>query len=170
MLDGGLTSRTEQRVSVYRGSANGRFPLLIEKKLVTGSEALVSGAFDTASDGAQNDLAVVQRNRRIVTILLWNGEQEKFDETRFQVHEDPFAIVKGDFNVDGCTDLAVTETDLRAMSFLAGDCTGDFTITAIGFSSGPKFPLVVDLDGDGADDIVAVQTQNQKLIVLRNIH
>ena len=112
----------------------------------------------------------MQRNRRIVTILLWNGEQEKFDETRFQVHEDPFAIVKGDFNVDGCTDLAVTETDLRAMSFLAGDCTGDFTITAIGFSSGPKFPLVVDLDGDGADDIVAVQTQNQKLIVLRNIH
>ena len=72
--------------------------------------------------------------------------------------------------MDGCTDLAVTETDLRSMSFLAGDCTGDFTITSIGFSSGPKFPLVVDLDGDGADDIVAVQTQNQKLIVLRNIH
>jgi hypothetical protein len=166
-----VSSSTEQHVSIYEGKGiDGVFTLDVEKKILGGGEALVTGAFDSATDGHQNDIAIANRNHRVITTLLWDHLKRNFDEHHIQVHQGPFAIVKGDFNVDGCTDLAVAESDLRAISILAGDCKGEFTHTTIGFSSAPGVPLVLDLDGDGGEDIVAVQPRDQKVVVLRNVH
>jgi hypothetical protein len=170
LSDLAVTSRSENLLSAYRGFSDGHFDLLKEKQLQSGATQVVSGAFDTESDGPQDDLAIVNRGRRIVTVLLWDSSESRFLEEREPVPDDPISIVTADFDQDGCADLAVPEQDLRQLAILTGQCNGEFDFTRFGFSSEVSHPLVVDMDADGALDLVLVQTQNQRVIVLRNVH
>jgi hypothetical protein len=170
VTDLAITSRSANRVAILTGDGAGGFSVFRAVKLPSSPEATVAGAFDTSRSGPANDLAIAHRNRRPVSILLWDSELGDFQKSVKKVSEDPFALATGDFNRDGCTDLAVAESLQRVLSILTGDCQGTFTRTVIGFSGQVGFPKVVDLEGNGSDDLLLVQSQSNRIVVLANRH
>ncbi len=81
----------------------------------------------------------------------------------------PADVKTGDFNADGHTDLAVTVPSLSAVAIFSGDGSGGFSeplMVSTGRNSNPTRLAVGDLNSDGADDLVSVETTNGKLIVV----
>src|SRR6185312_7328437 len=74
----------------------------------------------------------------------------------FGVGTGPVAIVAGDFNNDGKTDLATANTTAGTVSILIGDGAGNFTTPAGLVSAGtsPSSLAAGDYNGDGFVDLV----------------
>jgi hypothetical protein len=82
----------------------------------------------------------------------------------------PVAVVAGDFNGDGKTDLAVANQDLDNVSIFLGDGDGTFQ-AAVNFGAGdaPTTLLTGDFNGDGKLDLaVANGNSNNVSILLGN--
>ena len=71
---------------------------------------------------------------------------------------------------DSDPDMAVAESDKRALGIFAGNGTGGFSRTVIGFSSKVTFPTVVNIDAANQDDILLLQPNSDRLVVLLNVN
>ena len=61
-----------------------------------------------------------------MSVLLGNGDGTFQDQKTYPVGNGPVAIVAGDFNGDGRTDLAVANADSNDVSVLLGNGDGTF--------------------------------------------
>lgn len=164
-----VVSRSESRVTILLGAGNGEFEFLKSEPIGGNADMIVSGAFDTAPSGPIDDLAIIHRGKRHVTLLFGDGSGD-FEHVGRGVSEDPITLTQGFFNDDNCADLLTTEMIERVVSVLAGDCAGNFSRTVIGFTGAVSYPVVTDLDGNGTDDVVLVQKQSHRIVVLTNRH
>jgi hypothetical protein len=121
-----------------------------------GASAAASGDFD--GDGR---LDVVTANgtggSHGVSILLTNSDGSLQAARNFVTNTDPTAVVAGDFNGDGHTDVAVADKATSTLSILLGN--GDGTLqaaTTIGVAGSPTSIFVSDLNADGRSDLVLV--------------
>ena len=91
-----------------------------------------------------------------VSVLLGNGNGTFQPGVSYAVGLDPSSIAVGDFNGGGFLDLAVADGESDNVSILLSD--GDGTLTAPGqFATTPQAtPLIVDVSGDGTDDVLVV--------------
>ena len=142
-------------VSVLLGNGDGTFQPQVTYPVGSGPVALVAGDFN--GDG-RTDLAVANSgsNDGTVSVLLGNGDGTFQTQVTYAVGSGPDALVAGDFNGDGRTDLAVANYGSNDVSVLLGN--GDGTFTAPGqFATTPHAtPLVADVNGDGTDDVLVV--------------
>src|SRR5262249_41478529 len=68
----------------------------------------------------------------------------------------PDAIVAGDFNQDGKTDLAVNISGFDTIAFLTGDGAGNFTLkTHVEADTLPKGLAAADVNADGRLDLIS---------------
>ena len=95
-----------------------------------------------------------------MSILLGNGDGTFQNQVTYTVGSGPDAIVAGDFNGDGRTDLAVANSDDKNVSILLGK--GDGTFQAQKTYSAGSFPRALvtgDFNGDGRTDLAVANSR-----------
>jgi hypothetical protein len=122
----------------------------------TGSEPKAVAIADFNNDG-KKDLAVVNRGSHTVSILLGDGAGNFSAATNFSTGDtfsEPSALVVGDFNNDGKSDVVVSKGNVHIISLLLGNGNGGLgtpTDFSVGESPGPF--AVGDFNGDANTDI-----------------
>jgi len=158
-------------VSVLLGNGDGSFQPAVEYAAGTDPYAIVTGDFN--GDGII-DLAVADAGTAFfsggdpggVSVLLGNGDGTFRPAVEYAAGASPGAIVTGDFNDDGRSDLAVVDLGARiqgavtnpgGVSVLLGNGDGTFQAAvecAVGIY--PNALVAGDFNGDGLIDLAVV--------------
>jgi hypothetical protein len=105
-----------------------------------------------------------------VSVFLGNGDGTFQPRVTYNVGSYPDALVTGDFNGDGRTDLAVANAGDGTVSVLLGNGNGTFqpqVTSTVG--SGPDALVAADFNGDGHTDLaVANYNDNDVSMLLGN--
>ena len=144
-------------VSFARGNGDGTFRL--GATFAAGVSPWQVASADLNGD-KKLDLVVTNAssNSKGATVLLGNGDGTFQDGRHFDTDGRSVAVAIGDLNGDGALDLAVTNVTSKTVSILIGDGTGDFDAphnVTLSDDDGPTALALVDLNGDGALDLVA---------------
>lgn len=127
----------------------------------------------------QADIITTNLEGDNVTILLGDGKGN-FNEAAgspFSSGDSPFGVAAGDVNADGKPDLAIVNspastadrTGKNGLTVLLGDGTGKFsTLEGSPFEAGsiPNRVAIGDVNGDGVNDIVVTDNDNDKITLL----
>lgn len=130
-LDLAVTNQSANAVSVFLGNGDGTFKN--SATLATGNTpvALAAGQFNLDSS-TNADLAIVNQADDTLLVYLGNGDGTFTQGQTFLLSNisssgnKPAAITEGDFNVDGLSDLAVTDENANTVSILIGNGDGTF--------------------------------------------
>lgn len=130
-LDIAVTNQSANTVSVFLGNGDGTFRN--SATLATGNTpvALAAGQFNLDSS-TNADLAIVNQADDTLLVYLGNGDGTFTQGQTFLLTDvssngnKPVAITEGDFNVDGLSDLAVTDENANTVSILIGNGDGTF--------------------------------------------
>ena len=135
-LDLAVTNQSANTVSVFLGNGDGTFKN--SSTLTTGNTpvALAAGQFNL--DNSTNaDLAIVNQADDTLLVYLGNGDGTFTQGETFGLSavlssgNKPVAITEGDFNVDGLSDLALTDENANTVSVLIGNGDGTFATPLI---------------------------------------
>jgi uncharacterized protein (TIGR03437 family) len=125
---------------------------------------------DFNQDGRQ-DLAVANLAGNSVTVLLGNGAGGFIAApgSPFAVGAAPASVAARDVNGDGRLDLAVANSGGNTVTVFLGDGAGGFaeaTGSPFAVGSKPVAVAVVDFNGDGAPDLVALNSGSSNVTVI----
>jgi len=161
-------------VSVVRNvsSGGGNIAFGARADFATGSGPGSVAIGDLNGDG-RPDLVVANRTSNTVSVLRNLGNGEFANKVEFATGIRPLSIAIGDLGGDGLPDLAVVNWESNTVSVLRNTSSGASSITfaakadfATGFR--PFAVAIGDLNGDGSQDLVAVNATSATVSVLRN--
>ena len=117
------------------------------------------------------DLAVTDGSTGSIHILTGDGTGNFTMSSSATVQSKPTGIVAGDFNKDGATDLAVLNSGSGTVSILNGNNSGAFAVIrtlTVGpaTGTGSSYLLALDINGDGALDLLTGNTMQNEVAVL----
>lgn len=144
---------------ILLGRGDGTFALWTNADLGVGPISL--GAADFNADGKPD---LVAGCRFEVSVALGRGDG-RFDPPSSYLPVEAmrfYVVAPGDVDRDGDVDIAAVDRAASAIRFLVNDGTGHFTLSAASVSSTPvpARPLLVDVDHDGAADLVHAWDRN----------
>lgn len=130
-IDLAVTNQFANTVSIFLGNGNGGFTNTATLATGNAPVAVVAGQFNL-NNSANIDLAVASQKDNTLEVFLGNGNgaftrgQTSLLSGASASGHKPFAIISSDFNVDGLTDLAVTDQQADTVSILIGSGDGTF--------------------------------------------
>lgn len=143
--------------------------LRVAQELTLGGRLRGSAAADLNRDG-RLDLAAVDNDNGVVTVLLGKRGGGFGAPRDFATGPDPAAVAPGDFNGDGIVDLAVAAFGPPGqLSVLIGLGDGRFAARCTTpVEEAPVMVAVDDFNGDGLDDAAVVNEASDSVIILRS--
>ena len=156
-------------VTVAVNDGSGQFTITESVALGNGLAAITSGDFDGVGGP---DIAVLNRNSQVVTVLLNVGSGG------FIVHNSSVSLITGDmptrilasdYDDDGKLDLIVTNKDDDSLSFYRNDfpSTGFLAGTVLSVSGmGPQGLVAGDFDGVDGEDLAVANEDSVDVAVL----
>ncbi len=169
-----ITNTNGDTVSILINRGDGTFFDPVAYATGAGPASIATADFN--GDG-KPDLAVANsltpensKGPGLVSILLNNGDGTFGNRVDYATGQHPTAVVAGDFNADGKTDLAIAaNTDIFGnVSILTGQGDGTFLPGAYyneGF--GIAGMTVADFNGDGTPDLAVISTINNTFFILK---
>ena len=156
--------------TVSQAKTSGSFTVPTGNPFHTGSSPHSVASADFNSDGIP-DLAIANGADNTVTVLYGNGSGGFTADPSgpFSADTVPWNIVTGDFNADGHVDLAVANVASNDVTVLLGNGSGGFTAAAgspISMGVLPYTLTVGDFNGDGIEDLVTVNVNDNSLTIL----
>ena len=139
-------------MSVLLNNGDGTFQHQVPYAVRTAPFALVAGDFN---GDRRTDLAVANFGSNDVSVLLNNGDGTFQHQVPYAVGTAPVALVAGDFNGDRRTDLTVANFGSNDVSVLLG-LNGTFAAPGPFAINPHATPLVTNLSGNGADDVMVI--------------
>jgi hypothetical protein len=155
IMDVAVANNGTNNVSVLTGTGNGTFAVAKNTPAGSHPQYLVAGDFN--NDGLV-DLAVANYGTSTIAgnvgVLLGNGDGTFQTMSTLTVGTNPRALILGDFNGDGISDLAVANYSSGTISVLIGAGNGAFQ-PAVTYSVGsnPQALALGDFNSDGVIDI-----------------
>ncbi len=168
-----VVARTDaSSVSILLGDGAGGFAEGKGSPFSAGHSPEDLASADFNGDG-NLDVAVANHETDYVTVLLGNGRGSLVPSTaspiRVASRPHPHGVAAGDFDGDGCQDLAVESRDADAVLVNRGDCQGGFSSAEARHTVGkwPYYHLrTADLNGDGFSDVVTPNTEGSSISIL----
>jgi hypothetical protein len=152
-------------ISVLLGKGDGTF----EKPpgSAVGSVAAAEATGDFTGNGNLG-VAVVNQGSDSVSILPGNGDGTFQQPITVALPSGSGAssIVAADFNNDGRTDLALTDSGLNEVSILLGNGDGTFQSSTIAVPGGPYAIAAGDFAGNGQVDLAVVDRSSSSITIL----
>jgi hypothetical protein len=167
-------SNSASMVSVFLGNGNGTFRAARLLTVGEGPAGITVGRLDSDS---RDDIAVVDSLELAdlnVSLLFGNGDGTFKQEARTTAQVDSVAIANADFNNDGKTDLAVTNTFDFFVHILLNDPNGESgfqiqdIIPGLSLGQGQVAVQAGDLDGNGLPDLIALGEDTETIGVFIN--
>ncbi len=140
----------------------------------TGPSAIAAASLNNQTDSF-TDLLITNQTSNNVTVLQGNddGTFTPMAGSPIAVGISPSGIVTADFDGDGNTDFAVTNSGDNTISVFLGDGTGAFAPapgSPLALSAGELGPTAIvaaDLDNDGKQDLTVVNRTSNNVSILR---
>ena len=157
---------------VYLGDGNGNFQVRKSFYIGTDSSPLYVAVGDFNGD-TLSDIVFSNNILNNVGVMFGHsnttlGIRKKF---AIKISKIAYSVAVGDFNCDGHLDIAVGETKPYGIDVLVGDGNGDFdlqTILSTKFMGSTVQINVGDFNGDGCQDIIAVNRDDNIVDILLN--
>ena len=137
--------------------------------LATGVYPSAIAVGDFNGDG-KLDLAVTNSYSQTVSIYLGNGAGG-FNAQSIEpvTDKNPVSVTVADFNKDGNQDLAVASSQANAVDIYLGNGNGTFAPeTVVNAGNSPYSAVAVDVNGDGAADVVVSDALGNQVVTLMN--
>ena len=152
-------------ISVLFGKGDGTFEAPPESSVGNGATAVATGDF---TGNGNLGVAVLNQGSDSVTILPGNGDGTFQQALTVALPQGSGAtsIVAADFNNDGRTDLAVTDTNLDEVTILLGNGDGTFQSSTIPVPGGPFAIVAGDFTGNGQTDLAVVDQNSNSVTIL----
>lgn len=158
-------------VSVLLGNGLGGFNGAAGSPFAVGNGPYGVVAADFNGDGIA-DIASVNVFDNTVTVLLGNGSGgfTAASGSPFAVGPSPTALTVGDFNGDGLTDIATSNSGSGGagndVTVLLGNGSGGFTAASVFVGLDPDYVAVGDFNGDHITDLVTANFVSNNVSVL----
>lgn len=163
-VDVAVSTATDSVVNVYRGNNLGGLARVMDIAVPAVGDRLLAG--DLVTNDATEELAVMIPGADLFSLI--HDPATSVGRSDIGTNEQPQDGVIGDFSGGTDPDLVLLETEDRALSVYTGNGTGYFTHTAIGFTTLPTFLTKVDADGSAKDDLLLLQPNQDRLVLLLN--
>ncbi|RXK85660.1 FG-GAP-like repeat-containing protein [Filimonas effusa] len=168
-----FVNNTAGRLLVYRNQSTSGNISFSAATVFTGFSSpvgIAAGDFD--SDG-KPDLAVIGNNtvKPLQNTTAGVGNISfNASLAAFSTGNGPSNIVTADFDGDGNTDIAVSNSTSNTISFFRNNTVGSISFQAslVSTGSGPQGLAAGDLNGDGKTDLLVVNSVGNTLSVLTN--
>jgi len=178
IVDLATTDDFTQKVSIYLGNGvgtvgNGTYAPSVDYTVGVQPRCVRTGDFN--EDGVV-DLVTTNFGSNTISVLLGsgmggNGDGTFFSSVSYSAGQLPYAVVTGDFNVDGITDLVVSNYEMPHVSVLLGNGSGgqgNGTFAprfASSSGTGPRSVATADFNGDTILDLVTANRGSFDLTV-----
>lgn len=126
-----VTNQSANTASIFLGKGDGTFTAGATLATGTAPVAIAAGQFNL-NNNTNTALAVVNQTDNAISVFLGNGDGTFTQGNTVALNgtsstgNKPVAVTSGDFNVDGLTDLAVTDQSADTVSILIGNGDGTF--------------------------------------------
>jgi hypothetical protein len=154
-LDLAVANNNDNTVSVLLGNGDGTFQPQVTYWVGSGPGSIAAGDF---TGNGHLDLAVANSYDNTVSVLLGNGDGTFQPQVTCPVGSSPMAIAAGDFTGNGRIDVAVANYGDNTVSALVGSGDGTFVAPSQLAVAPRATPLVADVNGDGTDDVLVVNS------------
>lgn len=172
ILDLAVVNQNDNTVSIFLGNGDGSFQTRTDYPTGVAPVYVATGDFN--GDGIL-DLAVANNTDDTVSILLGqSGTNGKATgtfgtHTDFQAGAGPTSIAVADYNLDGISDLAVTDSTSNTISLLFGLTGGSFNANfELNVGTDPLSVATADFTGNGRPDVAIANNASNTVSVILN--
>lgn len=166
-IDIATANQNSNNVTILLNSGDGSFTPV--DNYAVGNDPFSIAAVDLDGDG-DIDLFTANKESNTLSLLFNNGTGEFLLSDEFPLGEAPEFVKVGDFDGNGSPDVVVANSTSNDVSPLLAEPQGDLYVmvpaSPVPVGLAPHWVEALDINGDGVDDIISVNGNDNNISVI----